>query len=203
MKSLVMSAFVLCVLFACAAPLLAQKDKKDEKSTAQRAEKAYLLVDLDQLRRYPENYKDKDIRISDRFGQLSNIYPRTLQKKGIMPAKFLEFTTSSAIGSNMTCYVDKSNKDLVALVSNLTKDAPITLEGTVFGVVNTMEIFMADKIYSGYEIPKEQNKPQITMTLRWETDPAAKPYKYVISKPGQFILKDPTTNKSIYVEFQY
>jgi hypothetical protein len=202
MKPLGTSVFALFVLFLCAAPLLAQK--KEEKDTAKKAEKAYLFVDLDQLRRYPENYKDKDIRISDRFGQLSNIYPRSLQRKGIMPAKYLEFATSSAIGSNMTCYVDKSSKEAVALVSNLTKDAPITLEGTVYGVVNTMLIFMADRVYSGYEIPpQEPGKPQITMIMQWETDPTGKKYKYVISKPGQFVLTDPTTNKKISVEFQY
>ena len=196
-----MSAFVICALLVCTALFSAEKGKKEEKDTGKKVEKVYLFVDLDQLRRYPENFKDKDIRISDRFGEISNIYPRTLQRKGFTPAKYLEFTTSSAIGSNMTCYLDKSNKDAVILVSSLTKDAPITIEGTVYGVVNTMEIFLVDRIYSGYEAPKEQGKPQITMIMQWEGD--AKKYKYVISKPGQFILTDPITNKKISVEFQY
>lgn len=194
MRPVSLSVFAIFVLLVCATPLFAQKDEK-------KAEKAYLFVDMDQLRRYPENFKDKDIRLSDRFGQLSNIYPRTLQRKGVTPAKYLEFTTSSAIGSNMTCYVEKSNKDAIPLVSSLTKDAPITLEGTLYGVVNTMEIFLVDNVYSGYEVPKKEGKPQITMIMQWEGDP--KKYKYVISKPGQFILADPVTNKKITVEFQY
>lgn len=183
-----------------AGPLLAQKPK-DDKDSAKKAEKAYLFVDIDQLRRYPENFKGKDVRVSDRFGEVTDLYPRTLQRKGFTSDKYLEFTTSSAIGSNMRCYLDKNNKESLNTVTGLTQNAPITLEGTVYGVVNTMEIFIADKVYSGFEIPREAGKPQITMIMEWEGD--AKKYKYVISKPGQFVLVDPTTNKKINVEFQY
>ena len=193
----------ICLALVCASSVLAQapKGKSDDKAAGKSPEKAYLMVDMDQLRRYPENFRDKDIRISDHFDGTSDLFPGKLVKKGIVRDKYLEFQTSSAIGSNMRCYLPRSDKDAISLVNRLTKEAPITLEGTVYGIINTMTIFMVDRIYSGYEIPIEAGKPQITMVLQWEGDP--KKYKYLISKPGQFLLLDPTTNKKITVEFQY
>jgi len=61
-------------------------------------------------------------------------------------------------------------------------------------VVNGMAIFTVDHLYSGYEVPKKEGKPQITMLMQWEGN--AKKYKYVIPKPGS-MSDDPTTNKKI------
>jgi len=202
MRSMWTVAAFTAVLLGFVTPLFAQEGKAgDQKGPAQQVEKAYVFADIDELRRHPEDFRDKAIRLSDRFESISNLYPRTLARVGITPDKYLEFVTSSSYGSNMRCYLSGTNKDAVGLVSNLTRFAPVTLEGAVYGVVNTMTIFMVDNIYSGYEVPKKAGKPQITMILQWEGD--ANKYKYVISRPGQFILTDPTTNKRITMELQY
>jgi hypothetical protein len=172
------------------------------KPPAPKKDKVYLIVDLDQLRRFPENYKGKDVRISDRFDSVTTIYPRTLQRKeGLTADKVIEFHTADSNGSNMTCYVKREDKEAVSLVDNLGRFAPVTLEGTVYGVVNTMTIFLVDHLYSGYEVPKKTEKPEIKMIMQWEGD--SKKYTYIISQPGQFVLTDPTTNKKISVEFKY
>jgi hypothetical protein len=211
MRRVFIPAVAVGVLLVCVTTVFAQKTKKDDKDTGKKVEKAYILTDIDQLRRFPDVYKDRDLRLQDRFGELTNIYPRTLQRKGVTPAKFLEFTTSSATGSNMTCYVEKSNKDSINLVSKLVKEDPVTLEGTVYGVVNNMQIFTVDRVYSGYQAPKSEGKPQITMVIQWqgdstEADPNkwdTKKYQYMITKPGLFVITDPATNKKIAVEFKY
>jgi hypothetical protein len=197
--------FFFCMSCLHLAPLFAQKGK-DDKTASSKAQKAYQEMTVEQLQRAPalrENLKNRDVRVRDLFGCLTDIYPGTLQKKlGITRDKYLEFSTAD-VGSRMRCYLplSKENKDTISLVKGLIPGAPILLEGTFYDVVNNMSIFMVDKVYSGYEAPKETGKPEITMIMYWEGDP--KPYKYTIPKPGEYVLKDPTTNKKITVEFKY
>ena len=196
--------FVVCtgLLLVMGARVFAQPAGGTGPAAApQPVEKAYVMADIDELRRYPGDFKDKFIRLSDKFDSPSNLFPGTLQRAGITSAKFIAFMTSSSYGSNMLCYLSLEDKDAAALVNNLTRFAPITLEGAVYGVVNGMTVFMVDHLYSGYDVPKKEGKPQITMLMQWEGN--AKKYKYVIPKPGQYVLSDPTTNKKITVEFQY
>lgn len=203
MKSARIMFLSWAILMGVSLALWAQKPKDEDKDkgAAPKAEKFYITQDLDEFRRRPEAFQGKDVRLQDHFDAITKLYPRSLQRKGFTPEKYLEFHTSSSNGSNMTCYVPMSEKETVALVNSLSRFAPILLEGSLYGIVNGMPIFIVDHLYSGHEAPRKEGKGPITMIMQWEGD--SKKYKYVVSKPGLYVLTDPTTNKKINVEFQY
>ena len=161
----------------------------------------YVPVTVEEIEQHGRMFVGKHLRIRDKVLERMVRFPRGMRRRGITPETHYGFRTHPVLGSNMTCFVPKSNKAALQELGTAVKETRILLSGKLFAHVGRESLFLVDRVIRGWDEPIKA-QVQLKMTLSWEG--CKKPRVYRIpERRKKYRVACPYTGKPMYVTFEW
>ncbi len=154
----------------------------------------YLPVEGSEIRAHPNLFIGKQLQVKDIFSEMADpgAVPGEAVNYGVHTTTHLVFRTSPAGGSEMLCFLPRTDDASVTVLDSLVRRSQITVIGTLKGKAGLDLVFIVDKMYRGYgEAPVAETH---TIVLTLKSLNTGKTLSYTVRELNkEFVIKLPDT----------
>ena len=155
----------------------------------------YVPVTSEEVQQHAAAFVGKRLRIPDRFLEWMTRFPKGVRRRGFTPETHIGFRTHAVVGSNMMCFLPRSDKRSAEELKTALKETQILLYGKLVAHAGRDTLFAVDRAIRGWQVPVE-TEVRLVLTLEWQG--GKKTWRDL--KPGQrYRVKSPYAKKPLWI----